>query len=165
MGRRNAASQQSAPFGKLPALAAALSLGLGLGLCLSGCASISQQIAETASQAPEIGLSPNAPARPAQQMAYPAVHDVPPPRTAAVLTDIEQQKLETDLVSARNQQQAMAGVTPADRKKTQSSKAQVSKDQAAKDRAAKDQARKVQGARDLSSAPAPISTASSRTIY
>jgi hypothetical protein len=124
-------------------------------LCLSGCASISQKFAETASQLPEVGLSANAPARPAQQMAYPAVHDVPPPRTAAMLTDIEQQKLETDLVSARDQQQTAAGVPVASRKKAQATKDQAAKDKNSKDKSSKDQ----------SSKPAPISASSSRTIY
>src|SRR4051812_11183760 len=103
MGRRDTASQQSRGWHGLPAVAVAAAI------CLSGCASISQKFAETGSQLPEIGLSPNAPERPAQQMAYPAVHDVPPPRTAAVLTDFEQHKMETDLVSARDQQQTVVG--------------------------------------------------------
>jgi hypothetical protein len=132
-------------------------------LCLSGCASISQKFVETASQLPEVGLSANAPARPAQQMAYPAVHDVPPPRTAAMLTDIEQQKLETDLVSARDQQQTAAGVPLASRKKTQAK--DQAKDRGGKDQAAKDQRTKDQSAKDQSSKPAPISASSSRTIY
>ena len=148
MGRRGAALQQTKGWRGLPVLAVAAAV------CLSGCASISQKFAETGSQLPEVGLSPNAPARPAQQTAYPAVHDVPPPRTAVMLTDIEQQKLETDLVSARDQQQTAAGVPVASRKKTQA-KGQATKDQAAKDKSSKDQGSK----------PAPISASSSRTIY
>jgi hypothetical protein len=163
MGRRGAASQQRTGLWRLPVFLAA-----ALGFGLSGCASISQKFAETASQAPEIGLSANAPARPAQQMAYPAVHDVPPPRTAVVLTDIEQHKLETDLVSARDQQQAVAGVTPA--KKAEATKDRAGKDragktQAAKTQTAKTQTAKDQGQKDQASAPAPISASSSRTIY
>src|SRR6266702_2152172 len=138
MGRRDAASQQSRGWRGRPATAVAAALWAVLGL--SGCASISQKFAETASQLPEVGLSPNAPARPAEPIAYPAVHDVPPPRTAVVLTDIEQQKLETDLVSARDQQQTAAGVPMALRKKPQA------KDQASKNPAAKDQAGKNQAA-------------------
>jgi hypothetical protein len=161
MGRRGAASQQKTGLWRLPVLVPVLAAALGFGL--SGCASISQKFAETASQAPEIGLSANAPARPAQQMAYPAVHDVPPPRTAVVLTDIEQHKLETDLVSARNQQQAVAGVTPA--KKAEAAKDRAGKDRAAKTQPAKTQAAKDQGQKDQASAPAPISASSSRTIY
>ena len=58
MGRRDAASQQSRGSWGLPAVAVAAAL------CLSGCASISQKFAETASQLPEVGLSPTAPERP-----------------------------------------------------------------------------------------------------
>ena len=167
MGRRDAASQQSRGRSGLPALAVAAAL------CLSGCASISQKFAETASQLPEVGLSPNAPARPAQPIAYPAVHDVPPPRTAVVLTDIEQQKLETDLVSARDQQQNAAGVPLAYRKKAPAkdqAKDKAAKDQAAKDQAAKNQATRNQAVKDQrggdqSSSYAPFSSSSSRTIY
>jgi len=120
-------------------------LAVAAAVCLSGCASMSQKFAESASQLPQVGLSPNAPARPAEQMAYPAVHDVPPPRTAAVLTDIEQQKLETDLASARDQQQNAAGVPQTWRKKKEAPKPEPAKTDAAR--------------------PAPISAASSRTIY
>ena len=133
-------------------------LAVALSLALSGCASISEKFAETASQAPKIGLSANTPARPAQQIDYPAVHDVPPPRTATVLTDVEQQKLETDLVAARNQQMVAAGISPA--KKTQPAKAQTDKAQAAKT-----QANRAQSYTDQSNEAAPISSSSSRTIY
>jgi len=137
-------------------LAATLSLGL------SGCASISEKFTETASQAPQIGLPANAPSRPAQQMTYPAVHDVPPPRTAAVLTDIEQQKLESDMLTARNQQQAAAGVklAPADNKAAAKN---TGKNKADKNQGAASQAN--QANQDQASAPAPISASSSRTIY
>ena len=153
MGRRHAASQQRSGLRALPLLAAAFSLGL------SGCASISEKFAETASQAPQIGLPASAPARPAQQMTYPAVHDVPPPRTAATLTDVEQQKLETDLVTARNQQQAAAGVKlkPLDNK--------AAAKNAGKGKADKSQGAANQASQDQASAPAPISASSSRTIY
>ena len=157
MGRRTAASQQSRAGHGVPVLTVVAAV------VLSGCGSISQKFAETASQLPEVGLSPNAPARPAQQMAYPAVHDIPPPRTAAVLTDIEQRKLETDLVSARDQQQNAAGVPLAYRKKTLSKDQSRSKEQAKAQ--AKDQAAKDQTSRDQGSAPAPISASSSRSIY
>jgi hypothetical protein len=158
MGRRHAASQQRSGLRAPPLLVAALVFASGL--CLSGCASISEKFAETASQAPQIGLSANAPARPAQQMSYPAVHDVPPPRTAVVLSDMEQQKLETDLLAARNQQQAAAGVTPSkpqDKKQAgkNSTKSKLDKNQGAANQANQDQL----------SAPAPISASSSRTIY
>jgi hypothetical protein len=79
------------------------------GASLSACASASEKLAGTLSEAPGIGLPDGAPARPASAPAYPAVHDMPPPRAAAVLSPLEQQKLEDDLVAARDQQQAAAG--------------------------------------------------------
>ena len=131
-------------------------LAVALSLALCGCASISQKFADTASQAPQIGLPANAPSRPADQIVYPAVHDVPPPRTATVLTDVEQQKLETDLLAARSQQQTAAGVPlykpPQDKKTAAKNKGDNKGD-------------KNQGNQDQASTPAPISTASSRTIY
>jgi hypothetical protein len=92
---------------------------------------MSQNVADTASQLPQVGLPANAPARPVEQMAYPAVHDVPPPRTATVLTDLEQQKLEDDLIAARDQQQVSLGIKPASRKKGQPAKPKPAADAAA----------------------------------
>jgi hypothetical protein len=48
------------------------------------------------------GLPEGAPARPQTPQAYPAVHDLPPPRSETVLTAEEQKKVEEDLVAARN---------------------------------------------------------------
>jgi hypothetical protein len=48
------------------------------------------------------GLPEGSPQRPTSSSAYPAVHDMPPPRPITVLTDAEQTKLEGDLVAARN---------------------------------------------------------------
>ena len=48
------------------------------------------------------GLPESAPQRPATPAAYPAVHNMPPPRASTVLTDQEQKKLEDELVAARN---------------------------------------------------------------
>ena len=131
MRRCAVALQQGFGSRVLPALAVTASLVLS-GLGLSGCASVSQKFAESASQLPHVGLSPNAPARPAEQMAYPAVHDVPPPRTAVMLTDIEQHKLETDLLAARDQQQIAAGVPLASGKKKQPAKPEAAKSDSAK---------------------------------
>lgn len=48
------------------------------------------------------GLPQGVPPRPNTAGSYPAVHDRPPPRGQTVLTDEEQQKLEEDLIAARN---------------------------------------------------------------
>jgi hypothetical protein len=48
------------------------------------------------------GLPTDTPERPATQLAYPAVHDMPPPRAKAVLTDDELKRAEQDLIAARD---------------------------------------------------------------
>jgi hypothetical protein len=48
------------------------------------------------------GLPEDAPARPATEAAYPAVHNMPPARSAAPLNNDQQKQLEDDLVAARN---------------------------------------------------------------
>jgi hypothetical protein len=111
MERRNATFQHARAYGRELrwVVAGVLAATMGLG----GCASTSQSIADGASQAPVIGLPADAPARPAEPVAYPAVHDLPPPRNSVVLTGLEQQRLEADLIAARDRQQAAAGIAPA----------------------------------------------------
>ncbi len=55
------------------------------------------------------GLPEGTPQRPAAAAAYPAVHDMPPPRATTVLTDAEQKQLEDDLVATRNRAAGAAG--------------------------------------------------------
>jgi len=86
---------------------------------LSACGSISHNIAATMSQMPAVGVSDSAPARPESPPPYPAVHDLPPPRERTVLTEIEQQKLEDDLVNARDRQLVAAGKPVPKRKKAE----------------------------------------------
>jgi hypothetical protein len=50
------------------------------------------------------GLPAGAPARPAVAPAYPAVHDMPPPRSAAVLSEEERKKVEAELAAMRAEQ-------------------------------------------------------------
>ena len=52
------------------------------------------------------GLPEGVPQRPTKPSAFPAVHDMPPPRGSTVLTDAEQKKLEDDLIAARNRSEA-----------------------------------------------------------
>ena len=73
---------------------------------LAGCASINEQAAGRLSELPAVGLPADAPARPATPPPYPAVHDMPAPRGRALMTEVEQQKMEDDLVAARSRQQA-----------------------------------------------------------
>lgn len=68
-----------------------------LGLTLGGCAT---QLAD----APLVGLPANTPARPATPAEYLPVHDVPAPRQQAVLDPVQQERLEKDLLAARDRQ-------------------------------------------------------------
>jgi hypothetical protein len=112
MKRRYAASRH----GRTSLRVAPAAVALMAAVSLAGCASASQGLADRVSQAPVVGLPADTPARPAEPVVYPAVHDIPPPRTGVVLTDMEQQKLEADLVAARDRQQTAAGIPLADRK-------------------------------------------------
>jgi hypothetical protein len=60
------------------------------------------------------GLPENTPQRPTAPPVYPAVHDLPPPRSDAMLTDEEQKRLEADLLAARKRAEAAnaAGSAP-----------------------------------------------------
>jgi hypothetical protein len=74
---------------------------LGLALVLGGCSAgaivdkLPGDVAEPA----------DTPARPTTPYAYPAVHDMPPPRAAATMTEEQQVKLEKDLEAARDRQE------------------------------------------------------------
>src|SRR5215468_5646318 len=50
------------------------------------------------------GLPAGTPQRPAAAPEYPAVHEMPPPRTAAVLTEEEKKKVEAELAAMRAEQ-------------------------------------------------------------
>jgi hypothetical protein len=74
---------------------------VGLGMTLVGCAA-----APLVDQLPaNIGLPAGTPARPATPYQYPAVHDMPPPRATAPLSEEQQFKLEQELQSARDHQE------------------------------------------------------------
>jgi hypothetical protein len=87
------------------ALAAALVLAAAS--ILAGCAST------VADYTPNVlgGLPAETPQRPAKPYVYPAVNDLPPPRTDRMLTAEEQKKLEDDLMAARERTSAAADAT------------------------------------------------------
>jgi len=55
----------------------------------------------------------NTPQPSAAPVAYPAVHDMPPPRQNAVLTDAEQKQAEAELAALRARQAKQVATTPA----------------------------------------------------
>lgn len=81
------------PVRRWPALAGLLLLGIALG----GCAS-------TIADAPLVGLPANTPPRPAVPAEYLPVHDIPAPRQETVLDQAQRDKLEKDLLAARDRQ-------------------------------------------------------------
>ena len=86
-------SQQGFPRSVLVAMLIAAAVGL------AGC-SAGSMVGDHMPTA-LCGLPEGAPQRSTKPSAYPAVHDMPPPRGSTVLTDAEQKKLEDDLIAAR----------------------------------------------------------------
>jgi hypothetical protein len=78
---------------------------IGLALVCAGSivlASCSSVLSEMPTQVG--GLPAGTPQRPAAAPEYPAVHEMPPPRTAAVLTEEEKKKVEAELAAMRAEQ-------------------------------------------------------------
>jgi hypothetical protein len=75
---------------------------IGLGLVCAGSIfliSCSTTLSEMPTQAG--GLPAGTPERPAVAPEYPAVHEMPPPRATAVLTEEEKKKVEAELAAMR----------------------------------------------------------------
>ena len=81
-------------------------LSLGVGGCASG--GMADQLPAALGGEPA-GL----PARPKTEYQYPAVHDMPPNRATAPLSDTDQSRLEKELQTARDRQEALYGSAPA----------------------------------------------------
>jgi len=63
-----------------------------------------------------IALPAGTPERPAVPYTYPAVHDMPPERAAPMMSEDQQERLESDLVAARNRQIGAPAPKPAAKK-------------------------------------------------
>ncbi len=82
----------------------ALSLTLAMGLAGCSGASMIDQVPTS------VGGEPTGtPERPTTVYAYPAVHDLPPPRVTTPLTEEEQVKAEKELAAVREKQEARDG--------------------------------------------------------
>jgi hypothetical protein len=73
----------------------ALALPLGLGACSSVFSSLPTQLGGMPADTPQASAAP---------AGYPAVHDMPPPRQNAVLTESEQKQAESELTALRERQ-------------------------------------------------------------
>jgi hypothetical protein len=78
-------------------------LAVALGACASTFSSLPTQVG---------GMPADAPQQPAAPAAYPAVHDMPPPRPDVVMTQEEQKKAEAELMALRERQEREAGTFP-----------------------------------------------------
>jgi hypothetical protein len=85
-------------------------IAFGLLVVLAGCSSSSLNNLIAVMPA-EVGLPADTPERSAEPAAYPAVHDMPPPRANTTLSAEEQVRLEDELVAVRARQATVA--TPA----------------------------------------------------
>ena len=63
-----------------------------------------------------IALPAGTPDRPVTPYTYPAVHDMPPERAAPMMSEEQQERLESDLVAARNRQGGAPASKPAAKK-------------------------------------------------
>ena len=85
----------------------ALALGaLLLALPVGGCAT-------SVADLPVVGVPADAPARPKEVRAYPAVHDLPQDRPEAAMDTAERNRVASDLIAARDQQAAAAAAANA----------------------------------------------------
>jgi hypothetical protein len=87
-------------------------LFLGLAL-LGGCSLLLPACSSVLSDMPASvgGLPKDAPARADNAPVYPAVHDMPPPRANAVLTEDEKKRLEAELAAMRAEQAKRAAAS------------------------------------------------------
>jgi hypothetical protein len=86
----------------LAIFALALTLSMGLGGCASG--GMLDQLPAAVGGEPA-----SLPPRPKTEYKFPAVHDMPPERSAAPLSDNEQVRLEKELQAARDRQESLYG--------------------------------------------------------
>ena len=94
---------KSRSLGGNPRPCALLLLGLTLAFAgagpLASCSTMGGEIPTAAG-----GLPADVPERPQTAPAYPAVHDMPPARNTAVLTEEEKKRVEAELAIMREQQ-------------------------------------------------------------
>ena len=75
-----------------------------LAATLAGCSSVVDNIPTSVG-----GLPEGVPQRPATPPAYPAVHDMPPPREDGALSEAESKRLREDLKNTRNRRRPADG--------------------------------------------------------
>jgi hypothetical protein len=81
-------------------------LALASALLLSSCANMSDMGNKLGNEMPTAigGMPQSAPERAQTPPEFPAVHDIPPPRTTKVMTEEEKKRAEAELALMREQQ-------------------------------------------------------------
>jgi hypothetical protein len=87
---------------KMTLVAGALLLALAVGGCATSIADL-----------PLVGVPADAPARPKEAGAYPAVHDLPQDRPEAAMDTAERNKVANELIAARDRQASTAAAQTA----------------------------------------------------
>jgi hypothetical protein len=87
---------------RLLAIGALLASALAVGGCSTSIADL-----------PGVGLPSDAPQRPKEASGYLPVHDLPPDRDEAAMKPAEQDKIEKELIAARDRQATSAAPNPA----------------------------------------------------
>lgn len=108
----------------MSACRAKVAVAIGLSLLALAAGGCSTSIADL----PVIGTPADAPARPREVGAYPAVHDLPQDRPEATMDAAERNKVSSELMAVRDRQAAIAAAEAA---------ATAAKNPAAKNPAAK----------------------------
>ena len=91
-------------------------LACGMTAVLAGCSS-SQLTTLNDALPSAVALPAGAPERPLEAPAFPAVHDMPPPRSNVTLSPEEQVRLEDDLAALKIRQEIVTGTPPVTAKK------------------------------------------------
>ena len=91
-------------------------LACGMTAVLAGCSS-SQLTTLNDALPSAVALPAGAPERPLEAPAFPAVHDMPPPRSNVTLSPEEQVRLEDDLAALKIRQEIVTGTPPVTTKK------------------------------------------------
>ena len=104
----NVSGQRSSVVSKREFIACAALL---CGLVLGGCSTSSIDQVIDRVPASVGGIPTEAPERPVQQVAYPAVHDMPPPRPNTTLSAEEQVQFEDEMTKVRASQQAITAAS------------------------------------------------------
>lgn len=91
-------------------------LACGMTVALAGCSSSQLNTLNDALPS-AVALPAGAPERPLEAPEFPAVHDMPPPRSNVTLSPEEQVRLEDDLAALKTRQEIAAGVPPVTAKK------------------------------------------------